>query len=46
MYDELVAKVNNIDVSGFILKIKYKTDKSELQKKIPDISGLVKKNRL
>ena len=42
-YDELVAKVNYIDTSGFVLKTKYDTDKSELENKIPDTSGLVKK---
>ena len=42
-YDKLVAKVNNIDTSGFVLKTKYDTDKSELENKIPDASGLVKK---
>ena len=30
VYDKLVAKVNNIDTSRFILKSKYDTDKSEL----------------
>ena len=43
MNDKLVAKVSNIDTSGFVLKTKYDTDKSELEKKIPDTSGLVKK---
>ena len=43
VYDKLVAKVDNIDTSGFVLKIKYDTDKSELENKIPDTSGLVKK---
>ena len=43
MYDKLVAKVNNINTSGFVLKTKYDTDKSDLEKKIPNISGLVKK---
>ena len=43
VYNKLVAKVNNIDTSGFILKTKYDRDKSELQNKIPDTSGLVKK---
>ena len=43
VYDKLVAKVNNIDTSGFILKTKYDADISELQNKIPDTSGL---NRL
>ena len=41
--DKLVAKVNNIDTSRFVLKNEYDTDKSELEKKIPDSSGLVKK---
>ena len=34
-YDELVAKVNSIDTSDFVLKTKYQTDKTELEKKIP-----------
>ena len=42
-YDKLVAKVNNIDTSDFVLKTKYDTDKSELENKILDTSGLVKK---
>ena len=33
MYDKLVAKVNNIDTSGFVLKTKYETDKSDLEQK-------------
>ena len=32
VYDKLVAKVNNIDTSRFVLKIKYDTDKSNLEK--------------
>ena len=33
--DKLVKKkVNNIDTSGFVLKTKYDTDKSNLEKKI------------
>ena len=43
VYDKLVAKVNNIDISGFVLKTKYDTDKSDLEKKIFDTSELVKK---
>ena len=43
VYDKLVAKVDNINTSGFVLKTKYDTDKSELENKIPDTSGLVKK---
>ena len=46
VYDKLVAKVNNIDTRGFVLKTKYDTDKSELEKKIPDANGLIRKNRL
>ena len=37
---KLVAKVNNINTSGFVLKAKYTADKSELEKKIPVTSGL------
>ena len=29
VYDKLVAKVNNIDTSGFVLKNKYQTDTKE-----------------
>ena len=36
MYDKLVAKVNNIQTSGFVLKAKYDTDKLDLEKKISD----------
>ena len=42
-YDKLVAKVNNIDTSRFALKTKYDMDKSVLENKIPDTSGLVEK---
>ena len=43
LYNELVAKVNSIDTSRFVIKTKYDADKSELENKISDISGLVKK---
>ena len=49
MYDKLVVKVTTIDTSGFVLKTKYDTDKSNLEKKINDTekkrntSGVVKK---
>ena len=46
IYDKLVAKVNNIDTSDFVLKAKYQTDKTELENKIPDVSNLVKKTKL
>ena len=36
VYDKLVAKVNNIDTTGFVLKTTYDTDKSDLEKKISD----------
>ena len=42
----MVAKVNNIDTSDFVLKTKYQRDKTELEKKIPDVSNLVKKTKL
>ena len=35
--------MNSIDNSGFVLKTKYGTDKSEIGNKIADTSGLVKK---
>ena len=39
-YDKLVAKLNNIDTTGFVLKTTYDTDKSELEKKFPNTSDL------
>ena len=42
-YDKLVTKVNNIDTSDFVLETKYSTDKTELEKKIPDVTDFVKK---
>ena len=45
VYNKLVAKVDNIDISGFVLKTKSDTDKSELENKIPNTSGLVKKTQ-
>ena len=41
-YNKLVTKVDNIDTCGFVLKTSD-TEKSELENKIPDITGLVKK---
>ena len=43
VYNKLVAKVNSIHTETFVLKIKYDTDKKELENKIPDNRGLVKK---
>ena len=36
VYDKLIAKVNNIGTSGFVLKTKYNEDKSVVKKKISD----------
>ena len=44
VHDKLVAKVNNIDTSGFLLKTKYNADKTELERRIPNTSRLVKKS--
>ena len=43
VYNKLVAKVDNIATIEFVLKTKYNTDKTELENKIPDTSGLLKK---
>ena len=52
-YNKLVTNVDNIDTTGFVLKTPYGTDKSDLEKKlsdaekkIPNTSGLVKKQSL
>ena len=46
VYDKLVTKVNSIDTSDFVLKTKYNTDKTELEKKIPKVTVLVKRTKL
>ena len=46
MYDKLVPKVNNIDTSDFVLKTKYQADKTELEKKIPDLTDFVNEAKL
>ena len=46
VYDKLMAKINNIDTSDFVWKTKYKTNITELEKKTPDVSNLVKKIKL
>ena len=43
VYDKLVAKVNSINTIAVVLKTKYDAGKIELEKEIPDTSGLVKK---
>ena len=44
VYDKLAAKVKSIDTSNFVLKTKYQTDKTGLEKKISGVSDLAKKN--
>ena len=46
VYDKLAANVNDIDTSAFVLKTKYQTYKTELEKKIPDMTDCVKKTKL
>ena len=46
VYGKLVAKVNNIDTTDFVLKSKYQTDKTQLQNKIPYVTDFVKKAKL
>ena len=43
MYDKLVAKVNNIHTSDFVLKTNFNTKFTKLENKTPNTSGLVKK---
>ena len=46
VYDKLVAKVNNIDTSDFVLKTKYQKDKAKLETKIPNVTDIVKEAKL
>ena len=43
LYDKLVAKVNHIDTSDFVLKTNLNTKFTGLENKILNTSGLVKK---
>ena len=36
VYDKLVAKVNSIDISAFVLKTDNDRDKSEMENKVPN----------
>ena len=45
-YDKLIEKLNNIDTSHFVLKTNYQTGKTELEKKIPDVTDLVKEAKI
>ena len=44
MYDKVVAKVNSIDTSRFVLKTKYNANKTELEKKFLILVNLLKKS--
>ena len=46
MYDKLAAKVNNIGTCSSVLKTEYQTDKTELVKKIPNVTDFLKKTKL
>ena len=46
VYEKLVAKVDNIDTTDFVLKTKYNTEKTELEKKILNVTDFVKKAKL
>ena len=46
VYDKSAAKVNNIDTSNFLLKTKYQTGKTELEKKILIWLTLLRKQNL
>ena len=41
VYNKLVAKVNNVDTSGFVLKTKYHRDKSDIEKKKTDYNAKI-----
>ena len=43
VYNKLISKVDNIDTIDFVLKNKYKNDKTRLENKIPNLVVLLKK---
>ena len=45
VFDKLLAKGKSIDTSVFVVKTKYDADKSEIEKKLLILAGLLK-NRL
>ena len=45
VYDKLVAKVNNINTSTFVLTTKCQTGNAELENKISDGTDFVKKKQ-
>ena len=46
VYHESAAKVNITDTRAFVFKTKYQTDKTEIEKEIPDVGDLVNKTKL
>ena len=42
----MAAKVNHTDTSAFVLKTKYQAEKTELEKKILDLTEFIKKTKL
>ena len=42
----MVAKASNIDTNDFVLRTKYITDKTELEKKIPSVNDFAKEAKL
>ena len=46
VYDKLAAKKSKFDTSTFVLKTKCQTDKTELEKKTPNVTDFVKKAKL
>ena len=44
-YEKLVAKLNNMDTSAFVLKTKYQADKAELDKKLLTWLALLRKQK-
>ena len=45
VYNKLAAEVNNIDTSAFVLKTKYQTDKTKLEKNVSDVTDFVEKTK-
>ena len=43
VYDKLVAKLNSIEISAFVLKTDNNRDKSVIETKISNNNGLLKK---
>ena len=41
--DKIVAKINNIDTSDYVLETNFNTKFTELKNKIPNTNGLIKK---